>query len=99
MEFSEETIQIALKRYVKDKEYRNKYYKNKYQTDPVYRENAIKLSRKYYQDNKEQIKEKYHKDKKFKNAKKLYNYYKEKDRIEDYIKNYKDDYDLFFKDK
>jgi hypothetical protein len=99
MDFSEETIQIALKRYIKDKEYRNNYYKNKYHNDPVYRENAMNLSRKYYQDNKEKIKEKYHKDKKYKNAKKLYNYYKDKDRIEDYIKNYKDDYDLFFKDK
>ena len=29
MEFSDEIIQLALKRYVKDKEYRNQYYKNK----------------------------------------------------------------------
>lgn len=99
MEFSDEVIKIALKRYVADKKYRNNYYKNRYQTDPVFRENARNKSKEYYQINKDKLKEKYHKDKKYKNAKKLYNYYKDKDREEDYIKNYKDDYELFFMDK
>ena len=99
MEFSDEIIQLALKRYVKDKQYRNEYYKNRYQTDPVFRETAKQKSKDYYKLNKDILKEKYHKDKKYKNAKKLYNYYKDKDRVDDYIKNYKDDYELFFMDK
>ena len=33
MEFSDEVIQIALKRYVTDKQYRNDYYKKRYDMD------------------------------------------------------------------
>ena len=58
-EFSDEQLQFAMKRYLKEKEYRNSYYKNRYLTDEAYKADQKRRSKEYYHSNKEKIKQKY----------------------------------------
>ena len=62
-EFSDEQLQFAMKRYLKEKEYRNKYYKNRYLTDEAYKSDQKRRSKEYYHSNKEKIKQKYQENK------------------------------------
>ena len=57
--FSDEQLQYAMKRYIKEKEYRNNYYKNRYLTDEAYKADQKRRSKEYYHKNKEKIKQKY----------------------------------------
>ena len=59
IKYPDDVIQKALKKYLKDKKYRNEYYKNRYKVDPVFRETQKENSREYYYKHKEKIKQKY----------------------------------------
>ena len=95
---SDETIQKALTRYIKQKEMANNYYKNRYANDTEFRENHKKKSREYYQKNKEKIKEKYELEKEYKQALRKYNYYKDNNEVDKYIKLYSKEWETYFKD-
>jgi hypothetical protein len=95
---SDETIKKALIRYKKQKEMSNLYYKNRYANDPEFREKHKQKSREYYYKNKEKIKEKYQLEKKYKQALRKYNYYKDNNELDKYIKLYSKEWDTYFKD-
>jgi hypothetical protein len=96
MNLSDEQIEIALSRYIKDKEYKNKYYKNKYANDPVHRQKVKDRSKNYYHKNKKVIKAKIELQGDYVRMRKAYNYYKKLDRIEVFISKYPDEYKKYF---
>tara|TARA_A100000171_G_C2138793_1_gene152752 strand:- start:619 stop:918 length:300 start_codon:yes stop_codon:yes gene_type:complete len=98
MDFTDEQIKTALKRYQKNREYQRNYYRNKYQNDINYREKSKELSKNYYYNNIEKKKEKYNLQKEFLQAQRRFRYWKNKNDIDTFIKKYPDDYNNYFKD-
>ena len=50
MNFTDAEIQILLKKYIRDKEYRRVYYNNKYKTDEKYRNYVRDYNKKRYEE-------------------------------------------------
>ena len=95
---SDELLEKALTRYLKQKEMANNYYKKRYANDETFREDHKKKSREYYQKNKQKIKEKYELEKEYKQALRKYNYYKDNNEVDKYIKLYSKEWETYFKD-
>ena len=95
---NDETIQKALKRYIRQKEMANNYYKKRYAEDYEFREAHKEKSRQYYNKNRVEIREKYEIEKKYKTALRKYNYYKEKDELDIYKEKFPEDFNNYFKD-
>ena len=98
MDFTDEQIQIALKRYQKNREYQRNYYRNKYQNDENYREKSKELSKNYYYNNIDKKKEKYNIQKEFLQSQRRWRYWKQKNDIETFIKKYPVEYERYFKE-
>ena len=99
LNYTDEEIEKAMKRYISQKATANAYYKNKYATDEAFRENHKEKSKEYYHKHKEEIKAKYHLEKKYKQSLRKYNYYKEKNELDKYKKLYPEEWESYFKDK
>ena len=50
MNFTDDEIQLLLKKYIRDKEYRRVYYNHKYKTDPKYRNYVRDYNKRRYED-------------------------------------------------
>lgn len=96
MDFTQKEIEIALKRYSHNKEYKKNYYNNKYHNDVEYQTKMKEYSKNYYQQHKEKRKESYEANKGFLCARRKYNYYKKSDSLDTYKTKYPEEWEQYF---
>ena len=94
MSFTNEEINIMMKKYTETKKTQRDYYHNVRKHNEEFKNKNKERATKYYNDNKEKSREKYIKDKEFISSRNLYNYYRKNNKVDVFEKNHKVKYDL-----
>jgi hypothetical protein len=92
MEYTEDEIQHILKLYKQTKDKRRAYYDKIKDTEEFKTKNRAK-AKEHYHENKELKKNAYIQNKELIKARSSYNYYKKRDRIDDFKEKYPDRYE------
>ena len=88
MELSQEQMNIAKARYIKQCEYNRNYYRNRYHNDEEFRERRCQISKKYEDNNKQRKQEYYLKNAERIKMKQKINYYRKKGRLEEFVEKH-----------